>query len=64
MPFFRVSLSPPFSRVGYQKKAVFLEPVVKTIVCQNISKGKGNFVKLGRYSSNFCVLEYLLTDFF
>ena len=30
VPFFRVSFSPIFSRSGYQKKAVFLEPVVKT----------------------------------
>ena len=32
VPFFRVSLSPIFSRTGYQKKANFLEQVVKT--CQ------------------------------
>ena len=32
MPFFRVSFSPIFSRTGYQKKANFLEQVVKT--CQ------------------------------
>ena len=32
MPFVRVSFSPIFSRTGYQKKANFLEQVVKT--CQ------------------------------
>ena len=32
VPFFRVSFSPIFSRTGYQKKANFLEQVVKT--CQ------------------------------
>ena len=30
VPFFRVSFSPTFSRTGYQKKANFLEQVVKT----------------------------------
>ena len=30
VPLFRVSFSPPFSWEGYQRKAVFLEPVVKT----------------------------------
>ena len=30
VPFFRVSFSPIFSRTGYQKKANFLELVVKT----------------------------------
>ena len=32
VPFFRVSFSPIFSRTGYQKKANFLEQVLKT--CQ------------------------------
>ena len=32
VPFFRVSFSPIFSRTGYQKKANFLQQVVKT--CQ------------------------------
>ena len=32
VPFFRVSFSPISSRTGYQKKANFLEQVVKT--CQ------------------------------
>ena len=32
VPFFRVSFWPIFSRTGYQKKANFLEQVVKT--CQ------------------------------
>ena len=32
VPFFRVSFSPIFSGTGYQKKANFLEQVVKT--CQ------------------------------
>ena len=32
VPFFRVSFSPIFSITGYQKKANFLEQVVKT--CQ------------------------------
>ena len=30
VPFFRVSFSPIFSRTGHQKKANFLEQVVKT----------------------------------
>ena len=30
VPFFRVSFSPIFTRTGYQKKANFLEQVVKT----------------------------------
>ena len=30
VPFFRVSFLPIFSRTGYQKKANFLEQVVKT----------------------------------
>ena len=32
VPFFRISFSPILSRTGYQKRAIFLEPVVKT--CQ------------------------------
>ena len=44
--FLRVSFSPIFSRTGYQKKAIFLQPVVKT--CQ-----KRNFVTL-----DFRLLEY------
>ena len=37
VPFFRVSFSPIFSRIGYQKKAILLDPLVKT--CP-----KGNFL--------------------
>ena len=36
VPFFRVSFSPICYKTGYQKKAIFLDPVVKT--CQ-----KGEF---------------------
>ena len=36
VPFFRVSFLPIFTGTGYQKKEIFLEPVVKT--CQ-----KGEF---------------------
>ena len=46
VPFFRVSFSPIFSRTGYQKKASFLEQVVKT--CQ-----KRNFVTTGYYLVKF-----------
>ena len=42
VPSFRVSFSPILSRTGYQQKANFLEPVVKT--CQ-----KGKFVRSGCY---------------
>ena len=44
---FRVSFSPIFSRMGYQKRAIFLEEVVKKNV-----KG-GNFVRLGYYLAQF-----------
>ena len=46
VPFFRVSFSPIFSRRVCQKKAIFLEPVVK--ICQ-----KGKFVRLGYYPVQF-----------
>ena len=32
VPFFRVSFSPIFARMGYQNKIIFLQPVVK--ICQ------------------------------
>ena len=51
VPFFRVSFSPNFSRSGYQKKAVFLEPVVKTYQ-------KEIFLNRVVIQSNFHVLEY------
>ena len=57
VPFFRVSFLPIFSRRVCQKKAIFLEPVVKT--CQ-----KGKFVKSGYYLVQFCVLEHTFTDIF
>ena len=51
VPFFRVSFLPILPRARYQKKAIFLKPVVK-----NMSKEKkGNRVV---FQSNFCVLEY------
>ena len=54
VPFFRVSFSPIFSRTGYQKKANFLEQVVKT--CQ-----KRKFC----YTSQiFVFLSILFADFF
>ena len=46
VPFFRVSFSPIFSRTGYQKKANFLEQVVKHVK-------RGNFVRTGHYSVKF-----------
>ena len=56
--FFRVSFSPIFSRTGYQKKANFLEQVVKT--CQ-----KRKFCYNGSFLSPiFVFLSILFTDFF
>ena len=56
--FFRVSFSPIFSRTGYQKKANFLEQVVKT--CQ-----KRKFCYNGYLLSQiFVFLGILITDFF
>ena len=58
MPFFRVSFSPIFSRTGYQKKANFLEQVVKT--CQ-----KRKFFYNGLlFSQIFVFLSILYTGFF
>ena len=58
VPFFRVSFSPIFSRTGYQKKANFLEQVVKT--CQ-----KRRFCYNGLlFSQIFVFLSILFTDFF
>ena len=54
VPFFRVSFSPIFPRTGYQKKANFLEQVVKT--CQ-----KRKFCHNGQL---FVFLSILFTDFF
>ena len=57
MPFFRVSFSPIFSRTGYQKKANFLEQVVKT--CQ-----KRKFCFNGTlFSQIFVFLSILFKDF-
>ena len=36
VPFFTVSFSPIFPRTGNQKKASFLEPVVKTSKVENL----------------------------
>ena len=58
MPFFRVSFSPIFSRAGYQKKANFLEQVVKT--CQ---KRKFSYNRL-LFSQIFVLLSILFTDLF
>ena len=56
VPFFRVSFSPIFSRTGYQKKANFLEQVVKT--CQ-----KRKFCCNGLlFSQIFVFLSILFTD--
>ena len=56
--FFRVSFSSIFSRIGYQKKANFLEQVVKT--CQ-----KRKFCYNGLlFSQIFVFLSILFTDFF
>ena len=58
MPFFMVSFTPIFSRTGYQKKANFLEQVVKT--CQ-----KRKFCYNGLlFSQIFVFLSILFTDFF
>ena len=58
VPFFRVSFSPIFSRTGYQKKANFLEQVVKT--CQ---KRKFCYNRL-LFTQIFVFLSILFTDFF
>ena len=58
VPFFRVSFLPFFSRTGYQKKANFLEQVVKT--CQ-----KRTFCyNVLLFSQIFVFLSILFTDFF
>ena len=57
MPFLRVSFSPIFSIMGYQKKAIFLEPVVKK--CQ---KGKFCWILLS-LKSIFVFWSILFTDF-
>ena len=58
VPFFGVSLSPIFSRTGYQKKANFLEQVVKTYQ-------KRKFCYNGLlFSQIFVFLSILFTDFF
>ena len=46
VPFFRVSFSPIFSRTEHQKKANFLEQVVKNVK-------RGNFVTTGYYLVKF-----------
>ena len=57
MPFCRVSFSPIFTRTGYQKKANFLEQVVKT--CK-----KRKFCYNGLlFSQIFMFLSILFTDF-
>ena len=58
VPFFRVSLSPIFSRTGYQKKANFLEQVVKT--CQ-----KRKFCYNGSlFSQIFVFLSIIFAEIF
>ena len=57
MPFFRVSFSPIFLRTGYQKKANFLEQVVKT--CQ-----KRTFCYNGLLSSHIVVFLSILSLIF
>ena len=58
VPFFMVSFSPIFSRTGYQKKANFLEQVVKT--CQ-----RRKFCYKGLIVSPiFVFLSILFSDFF
>ena len=58
VPFFRVSFSPIFSITGYEKKANFLEQVVKT--CQ---KRKFCYSKL-LFCPIFVFLSILFTNFF
>ena len=58
VPFFRVSFSPIFSTTGYQKKANFLEQVVKTYQ-------KRKFCYNGLlFGQIFVFLSILFTDFF
>ena len=57
MPFFRVSFSHIFSRTGYQKKANFLEQVVKT--CQ-----KRKFCYIGLLFSQIFVFLSILSSIF
>ena len=57
MPFIRVSFSPIFPRIGYQKKANFLAQVVKT--CQ-----RGNYVTMGDYLLKFLCFEYTFYQLF
>ena len=58
VPFFRVSFLPISSRTGYQRKANFLEQVVKT--CQ-----KRKFCYNGLlFSQIFVFFGILFTDFF
>ena len=58
VPFFRVSFSPVFPRTGYQKKANFLEQVVKT--CQERNFCYNELL----VSQIFVFLSILVTDFF
>ena len=58
VPFFRVSISPTFSRTGYQKKANFLEQVAKT--CQKRKVCYNGLL----FSQIFVFLSILFTDFF
>ena len=58
VPFFKVSFSPIFSRKGYQKKANFLEQVVKK--CQKRKLCYNGLL----LSQIFMFLSILFTDFF
>ena len=58
VPFFKVSFSPIFSRIGYQKKALFWSRLL-----EHIKRGK--FVRLGCYLVKFLYFwRMVYTEFF
>ena len=59
VPFLRVSFSPSISRTGHQKKAIFLEPIVKA--CQ---KGKIFVDRVITLSRFLCFGVYFSTIIF
>ena len=58
VPFFRVSFSPIFPRTGCQKKANFLEQVVKTCQARKFCYNGLSFTQI------FVFLSILFTKFF
>ena len=57
MPFIRVSFSLIPSTTGYQKRAIFQEPVVKT-------RQKGTFVRSGYYLVQFLCFGFYFSPIF